>query len=71
MRFILGIIIGALVIIFMVQNSQMVDIQFYAWNVSVSRAVMILLVFVAGILVGWVVRSLGYRRRKREEERAA
>ncbi|KPJ88907.1 MAG: hypothetical protein AMS17_03865 [Spirochaetes bacterium DG_61] len=69
MKFIIGIIIGALVIVFMVQNVQVVDIKFIAWSVSISRALMILIVFVIGILLGWVVRSIGYRKKKRAEEK--
>ena len=69
MKFIIGIIFGALVILFMVQNVQVVDIKFIAWTVSISRALMILIVFVIGILLGWVVRSMGYRKKKRAEEK--
>ena len=74
-KFIVGLIIGILVIIFMVQNVEVVDITLYAWTVSIPRAIMILIVFVIGIALGWVVRSIGYRKKKRElkkeeEERA-
>ena len=65
-KFIVGLIIGILVIIFMVQNVEVVDITLYAWTVSIPRAIMILIVFVIGIALGWVVRSIGYRKKKRE-----
>ena len=69
MKFILGIIFGALVIIFMVQNVQVVDIKFLAWTMSISRALVILIVLVIGILLGWVLRSIGYRKKRKAVEK--
>jgi uncharacterized integral membrane protein len=68
-KFIIGIIIGILVIVFMVQNVETVDIKFLAWSVSIQRAVMILIVFVVGIGIGFVIRSIGYRKKKKKEEK--
>jgi uncharacterized integral membrane protein len=66
-KFIVGIIIGVLVIVFMVQNVETVDIQFLTWTAQLSRALMILIVFVIGIGIGWVIRSIGYRRKRRRK----
>jgi uncharacterized integral membrane protein len=65
-KFIVGIIIGVLVIVFMVQNVETVDIQFLTWTAHLSRALMILIVFVIGIGIGWVIRSIGYRKKKKK-----
>ena len=51
-RFILGIIIGVLVIIFMFQNVEPLTVSFIAWTVTLSRAVVLLIVFAVGIIVG-------------------
>jgi len=67
-KFIIGILIGILVIIFMVQNVETVDIRFLAWTTHIPRAIMILIVFVVGIGTGWVVRSVGYRKKKHRAE---
>ena len=66
MRFILGAIFGVLVIIFMIQNTQIVEIQFLGWSMSISRALMVLIVFAVGIGLGWVIRSIGYRKKRRQ-----
>ena len=66
MKFVIGIIIGIIVIVFMVQNVEKVDITFFAWTMTVSRAIMILIVFVIGIVLGWVIKSLGYRKKKKK-----
>jgi uncharacterized integral membrane protein len=72
-KFIIGIIIGIIVIVFMVQNVEVVDIHFLTWTISIPRAIMILVVFVIGICLGWFIRSIGYRKKRkklkeREEE---
>ncbi len=68
-KFIIGIIIGIIVIVFMVQNVEVVEVSFLAWSVSIQRAVMILIVFVVGIGLGFVVRSIGYRKKKKKVQR--
>jgi uncharacterized integral membrane protein len=67
MKFIVGIIIGILVIIFMVQNVDVVDISFLAWTMHLPRAIMILIVFVLGIGVGYVARGLRTRKKVKRE----
>jgi len=64
-RFILGIIIGVLVIIFMFQNMEPLDVTFVAWTVTLSRAVVLLVVFAVGIVVGWIFHGTGRRRREK------
>ena len=66
MKFVIGVIIGIIVIVFMVQNVEKVDIQFFAWSVTVSRAIMILIVLAVGIVLGWVIKSLGYRKKRKK-----
>ena len=67
-KFIVGIIIGVFVIIFMVQNVETVDIRFLTWTFQIQRAIMILIVFVVGIGIGWVVKSIGYRKKRKKQE---
>ena len=43
----------------MVQNVQVVDLQFLAWTIHLPRAIMILIVFVLGIIVGYTARMIG------------
>jgi uncharacterized integral membrane protein len=68
-RFILGVIIGVLVIIFMVQNRQPLDVTFIAWTVTLSRAVVLLIVFAVGIIIGWIFHGAGRRRREKARSR--
>ncbi len=68
MKFIIGVIIGILVIIFMVQNTEKVDITFLKWSITMVRAIMILIVFVLGIAVGYVARGVRARKKEKKEE---
>ena len=47
-------ILIALVIIFVIQNTDVVEVQFLAWKVSMSRALMLLGTLLIGLLAGWV-----------------
>jgi uncharacterized integral membrane protein len=66
LRFILGIVIGIVVIIFFIQNLEIVRITFLTWTIEMSRAVMALVFFFFGIVVGWIISGLGRFRRRRK-----
>ena len=44
-------ILVALVIIFVAQNTQVIDVRFLVWKVSMSSALMFLGTFLAGIII--------------------
>ena len=54
-------ILIALIIVFVIQNTQVVEYRFLAWKVSMSRALLLLGTFVIGVLVGWLSRRLKQR----------
>lgn len=58
MKFVTGIIFGVLMVIFIFQNLDMVDINFLFWHIAISRALMIFVVFLIGIILGTLLRSL-------------
>ena len=57
MRFILGLIIGILVVIFIFQNTEVVDITFLFWTLSASRAIMVFVVFIFDIIFGYILKD--------------
>jgi uncharacterized integral membrane protein len=63
-RLIVGIILGAVVIIFAVQNTETVTYTFLAWSITAARALVVILVFVFGLLTGWLVTGLGRLSRR-------
>ncbi len=64
LKFIVGIVFGALAIIFILQNVQMVEVTFLAWSISMSRSILFFIMLLIGFVLGWGVGSFG-RRRKR------
>lgn len=55
MIFIIGIILGAVVVVFILQNIAPVSVVFLGWNLDGSLAVIVLLAIVAGMLISWLL----------------
>ena len=58
MKFITGIVFGILMVIFIFQNIDVVVINFLFWSVSISRALMIFLFFLIGIVLGALLSGM-------------
>ncbi len=46
------------VIVFTLQNAEVVSIRFLFWGFSMSRVILLFLVFVLGAAVGWIASGL-------------
>ena len=55
---ILLFVLLALVIVFALQNTQVVDVQFFFWTLSMSRALVLLGTLVIGLFAGWLIGRL-------------
>lgn len=55
-------ILLALVIVFIIQNTETVQVRLLLWNLSMPRSIMIFLVLLIGVAVGVLFRSaiMGY-----------
>ncbi|MBW1998989.1 MAG: LapA family protein [Deltaproteobacteria bacterium] len=51
-----------LVIIFIVQNTQTIEVKFLPWKVSLPSAVILLGTFVVGLVIGWLARRVRPRK---------
>jgi uncharacterized integral membrane protein len=49
-------ILIVLVIIFVVQNTQVVEVKFLAWQVNMSRALMLFGTLAIGLVAGWLIK---------------
>lgn len=58
----LVLLVLIVIVIFIVQNANVVDIKFLFWTVSMSRSLMIFFVLTIGIVIGWL--SSGLFRKK-------
>lgn len=57
------LVLIVLVVLFVVQNTDVVEIRFLFWKASMSRALVIIFVLIAGIVSGWLLRGWGRRDR--------
>ena len=60
---IFGILV-ALVVVFVLQNTDVVEVKFLVWTKSMSRALILLLTFLLGLVAGW----LGTRFKKKQKK---
>ena len=63
-----GVFLVLMVVIFTLQNTEVVTTRFLFFDFSLSRALMIFLLFCAGVLTGWVMRGVRTRSRQRNAE---
>lgn len=57
-KFIVGIIIGILALIFVVMNSELIDLRLYFWTVTIPRSIMLIIVLGIGTVIGYVLNGL-------------
>ena len=57
-KFIVGIIVGILVLIFVVMNSELVDLRLYFWTVTIPRSIMLIIVLGLGTVIGYILNGL-------------
>ena len=60
----LSLVLVGVVLLFTLQNTQIVEVQLLFWKLSMSRVLLILLLLAVGAILGWVAHSV-YRNRVR------
>ncbi|MCF8050057.1 MAG: LapA family protein [Desulfobacterales bacterium] len=63
-KLIIGAILAGLMLVFIIQNVAVMNLRFLFWTLSMSGALLMLLILSAGIILGWLLHS-GFSRRKR------
>lgn len=53
------------VLIFVFQNTQVVEFKFLIWTLSISRALMLFGALAVGVLAGWILKPPKTKRRKK------
>ena len=51
------------VLIFVVQNTQVVEFRFLVWTISLSRALMLFGALAIGVVAGWLLRVPKQKKR--------
>jgi uncharacterized integral membrane protein len=60
----------ALVLIFVVQNTQVVEFRFLVWTISMSRALMLFGTLAIGFVAGWLLTLPKQKTEKQDKRRA-
>jgi len=55
MLFIIGLILGAVVVVFILQNIVPVTVSFLGWQTEGSLAIFLLLAVIAGMIISWLL----------------
>jgi len=58
---IIFVILSVLILVFVIQNTQVVETRFLVWTISMSRSLLLLGTFFMGIVAGWLVRRPRHR----------
>ena len=61
-KFIVGIILGIICVIFFIQNAETVKFVFLFWEITISRALMLVIVLISGIIIGSIFRPSAKRK---------
>jgi putative membrane protein len=62
-------IIVFIILIFILQNLDVIEVDFLFWSIKVSLLLVILLPFVLGVLLGWLLTTL-YAKNRRQRKQA-
>ncbi len=60
------IILVVLCLVIMIQNVEMITIQFLFWTVTLSRVILLPLLAVTGFLAGYLFGKLGKRKERQQ-----
>jgi uncharacterized integral membrane protein len=68
-KVIIGLVLGVLFLIFLFQNMEPVPLQFYFWQRSMPKIILISLAILVGFVVGFAVAKITGRPRKPATEK--
>lgn len=57
LRYLVIVVLLTALILFSIQNVQIIEVQFLGWSLVTPRALLAFVVFVAGAIAGWVFRD--------------
>lgn len=65
------IVLAILIVIFTLQNTEVITIRFLLWTKPIHTALILLCTLFVGIILGWLITWMGYSQKKRKEKREA
>lgn len=68
-RLVAGMVLLILVVILTLQNAEIIFVRFLFYQFSMSKALLIFIVFSVGLIVGWFLRSWGARNERLQKSK--
>ena len=62
LKLVVYLVLCGVLVLFVVQNSEALDLEFLIWSFETRRAVLVLAALIIGIALGWGLRSAFQRR---------
>lgn len=62
---IVGIILGAISFIFMVQNLDTVSYNFLVWSISAPRFLVFVVILATGLILGWSIKAFAKKKNRK------
>lgn len=56
-KLIIGILLSAIIVLFIVQNVTIAEIHFLTWTFEMSQVLMMFILFITGIITGWIMHE--------------
>ncbi len=70
-RNILFILLIGVVLVFVIQNTQVVEVKFLFWKMAMSRALILLITLAIGLVGGWLLTLPKHRLEKKDRRSRA
>lgn len=63
---VLTMMVAVIAIVFAIQNASEVEVKFLDWQISISKALLIVIMLLAGMIAGYFLQMPGISRLKKE-----
>jgi uncharacterized membrane protein YciS (DUF1049 family) len=70
LRLVLWLALLAIVVLFVTQNAQAVEVRFLFWRLAMSQALLLIFVLAVGFSLGWLLRAYLAWKRTRDTDGA-
>ena len=67
-KLIFSLAVLALIVIFVIQNSEILNVEFLFWSFQIRRAFLLFIVLATGIAIGWLLHGWPRRRTAGKDE---
>jgi uncharacterized integral membrane protein len=68
-RLIFSLVLIGVSILFVLQNTDVAHLRFLFWSLSMSAALLYLLLLISGAIIGWLLRSYALHRKRAAKNR--